>query len=238
MSTSSSTSSRRMRWVSEWRQALVRGPLARRAVPPPRGRRRLAQVPPRPWHRNWPRQGIEVVPALPVNPVRRLFARLDLRNHRKLAVIDGRIAYTGSQNVVRPDYGKKGVGEWRDLMVRLVGPSVSQLQAVFLEDWEFETGELHRRSRILSSRRGSRGRWPSRSSPAGRTTRRASSGTWSWRPCMRPVAGCRHHHALLRPRRSPPGCPPAGGRPGCPGGPDRPGAERPAPGGPRRAVLR
>ena len=87
-------------------------------------------------------QGIEVVPALPVNPVRRLFARLDLRNHRKLAVIDGRIAYTGSQNVVRADYGKKGVGEWRDLMVRLVGPSVSQLQAVFLEDWEFETGQL------------------------------------------------------------------------------------------------
>ncbi len=82
------------------------------------------------------------MPALPVNPVRRLFARLDLRNHRKLAVIDGRIAYTGSQNVVRADYGKKGVGEWRDLMVRLVGPSVSQLQAVFLEDWEFETGHL------------------------------------------------------------------------------------------------
>jgi cardiolipin synthase len=53
-------------------------------------------------------KGIEVVPALPVNPVRRLFARLDLRNHRKLAVIDGWIAYTGSQNVVRADYGKKG----------------------------------------------------------------------------------------------------------------------------------
>ena len=87
------------------------------------------------------RQGVEVVPALPVNPVRRLFARLDLRNHRKLAVIDGRVAYTGSQNVVRPDYGKKGVGHWRDLMVRVVGPSVGQLQSVFLEDWEFETGQ-------------------------------------------------------------------------------------------------
>jgi cardiolipin synthase len=87
-------------------------------------------------------QGIEVVPALPVNPMRRLFARFDLRNHRKLAVIDGRVAYTGSQNVVRADYGKNGVGEWRDLMVRLVGPSVSQLQSVFLEDWEFETGQL------------------------------------------------------------------------------------------------
>jgi cardiolipin synthase A/B len=88
------------------------------------------------------RQGIRAVPALPVNLVRRLFARLDVRNHRKVAVIDGRIAYTGSQNVVRPDYGTKGGLEWRDLMVRLVGPSASQLQAVFLEDWEFETGEV------------------------------------------------------------------------------------------------
>jgi cardiolipin synthase len=88
------------------------------------------------------KQGIEVAPALPVNPVRRLFARIDLRNHRKLAVIDGRVGYTGSQNIVRADYGKKGVGEWRDLMARLVGPSVSQLQSVFLEDWEFETGEF------------------------------------------------------------------------------------------------
>ena len=80
--------------------------------------------------------------ALPVNPLRRIFARIDLRNHRKLAIIDGRVAYTGSQNIVRPDYGKKGVGHWRDLMVRVVGPSAGQLQSVFLEDWEFETGQV------------------------------------------------------------------------------------------------
>ena len=78
-----------------------------------------------------------MAPALPVNPAGRLLAGLDLRNHRKLAVIDGRIGYTGSQNVVRPDYGNK-VGDWRDLMVRLVGLSVSHFQAVILEDWEFE----------------------------------------------------------------------------------------------------
>lgn len=88
------------------------------------------------------KEGIEVVPVLPVNPIRRLFERVDLRNHRKLAIIDGQIAYTGSQNIVRADYGKKGIGDYQDLMVRLVGPSVSQLQAVFLEDWEFETGQF------------------------------------------------------------------------------------------------
>jgi len=91
--------------------------------------------------RNLIRHGVEVAPALPVNPIRSLFARIDVRNHRKLAVIDGRIAYTGSQNIVRPDYGRRHAGfEWRDLMVRLTGPTVTQLQAVFLEDWEFEAG--------------------------------------------------------------------------------------------------
>ena len=85
--------------------------------------------------------GVEVVPVLPVSPLRALFERFDLRNHRKLAVIDGQVAWTGSQNVIRPDYGKRGPGDWRDLMARIVGPTVSQFQAVFLEDWEFETGE-------------------------------------------------------------------------------------------------
>ena len=144
------------------------------------------------------RQGVEVVPALPVNPVRRLFARFDLRNHRKLAVIDGRVAYTGSQNVVRPDYGKKGVGPWRDLMVRVVGPSVGQLQSVFLEDWEFETGQSLDDPEYLPPPRPG-GRSPSRSSRAGRITRRASSGTWPWRPCTPPAA----MPPSLRPTSSP-----------------------------------
>lgn len=88
------------------------------------------------------RHRVEVAAALPVNPVRRLLQRIDLRNHRKIAVIDGRVGYTGSQNIVRPDYGRRNLGlEWRDLMARLTGPTVSQLQAVFLEDWEFETGQ-------------------------------------------------------------------------------------------------
>ena len=55
-------------------------------------------------------QVVDTGPPVTVNAVGRLFERIDLRNHRKLAVIDGRAAYTGSQNVVRPDYGKKGVG--------------------------------------------------------------------------------------------------------------------------------
>jgi len=86
--------------------------------------------------------GVEVADALPANPIRRRFERLDLRNHRKLAVVDGRVAYTGSQNLVEASYGHKRAGPWHDVMARITGPLVRQLQVVFLEDWFHETGHL------------------------------------------------------------------------------------------------
>lgn len=85
--------------------------------------------------------GIEVLPALPVNVFRRRAARFDLRNHRKLAIIDGAIGYTGSQNIIDPGYGRDDLA-WHDLTVRLTGPVVTELQAVFLADWYFETNLL------------------------------------------------------------------------------------------------
>ncbi len=84
------------------------------------------------------RRGVQCHEVMPVNPLRRKFARIDLRNHRKLFVIDGRVAYTGSQNIVDADYGRKGL-IWHDLMLRLRGPAVLHLQLVFLEDWAFAT---------------------------------------------------------------------------------------------------
>lgn len=88
------------------------------------------------------RAGVAVAAALPVNPLRRFLARIDVRNHRKIGVIDGRIGYTGSHNIVDADYGKKKYGPWRDLTVRLEGPAVASLQRVFIEDWCSDTGEL------------------------------------------------------------------------------------------------
>lgn len=85
-------------------------------------------------------QGIQVSAALPVGFFRRSMARIDLRNHRKLVVIDGRIAYTGSQNIIDVDYGRRGLA-WHDLMARVVGPAVLELQTVFIADWCFETDE-------------------------------------------------------------------------------------------------
>lgn len=89
--------------------------------------------------------GVRVEMALPPRLLRRTAttARYDLRNHRKMAVIDGIIGYTGSHNITEPSYGGKARGRlWHDLTLRLTGPVVLQLQAVFTEDWYVETGEL------------------------------------------------------------------------------------------------
>lgn len=87
--------------------------------------------------------GVSLHAALPANLLRMLFYRLDLRMHRKIVVIDGEIAYTGSQNLVDPRFFKQdaGVGQWVDAMVRMRGPAVESLGVTFLEDWELETGE-------------------------------------------------------------------------------------------------
>lgn len=85
--------------------------------------------------------GIELLEALPAGLIRALFVRIDLRNHRKIALIDGKIAYTGSQNLVDPRFFKQndGVGEWVDAMVRITGPVVEAFTAAFRHDWHLES---------------------------------------------------------------------------------------------------
>ncbi len=83
---------------------------------------------------------------LPVQPLQGKFRRPDLRNHRKLAVVDGVVGFTGSQNLTEPGYNKPknhAAGrEWVELMVRVRGPVVTSLSAVFAQDWFAETGEV------------------------------------------------------------------------------------------------
>lgn len=70
------------------------------------------------------------------------FARIDLRNHRKIAVIDGRTGYCGSQNCADPAFlPKKRFGPWVDIMIRVEGPVVRQLQHLFAIDWMTHAGE-------------------------------------------------------------------------------------------------
>ncbi len=84
--------------------------------------------------------GVEVIPALPVGLFRRHTARYDLRNHRKIAVLDGRVGYAGSQNIVDGLFVKGYPNE--ELWARVEGPVVLQLQAVFLSDYFCETGAM------------------------------------------------------------------------------------------------
>jgi cardiolipin synthase len=83
---------------------------------------------------------------LPVQPLRGKYQRLDLRNHRKILVIDGTIAFTGSQNMIDSTYNKRGNLRrglhWKDFMVRFEGPIVAGINALFITDWYSETDEL------------------------------------------------------------------------------------------------
>lgn len=95
---------------------------------------------------SWPARlrsgGVAVVTALPVGLLRAAFRRADLRLHRKIAVIDGQVAYTGSLNLIDPRFfgQQAGVGEWVDAMVRVEGPPAQALDGVFQRDWVAETG--------------------------------------------------------------------------------------------------
>jgi len=85
--------------------------------------------------------GVKIEEELPAGFFKALFVRIDIRNHRKIVVIDGKIAYTGSQNMVDPDFFKQdsGVGHWVDIMVRIQGPVVEALAGTFISDWFLET---------------------------------------------------------------------------------------------------
>jgi cardiolipin synthase len=85
--------------------------------------------------------GVEVAFALPVSAISVFKVRPDLRLHRKIVVVDDAAGYTGSFNLVDPRLFKQdaGVGEWIDAMVRLEGPGVLALNALFRWDWEVET---------------------------------------------------------------------------------------------------
>ena len=86
--------------------------------------------------------GVELGVSLPVGPWTALVSRADLRNHRKVVVIDGEIAYTGSQNLADPRFFKQDedVGQWIDAMVRIEGPVVEAFAGNFIQDWEVVTG--------------------------------------------------------------------------------------------------
>jgi cardiolipin synthase A/B len=96
------------------------------------------------------REGIEVLQFRPLNPARTMLWKLNNRDHRKIVVVDGRIAFTGGINISgayasastsRPG-PKSGRDEaWRDTHVRIEGPVAAEFQKLFLKIWERAGGD-------------------------------------------------------------------------------------------------
>lgn len=88
--------------------------------------------------------GVQVVESLPASAFRLALARVDLRNHRKIAIVDGKVAYTGSQNVTDETFRLRRFRRrrpWIDVTLRIEGPAVEALQTVFLSDWALDCDE-------------------------------------------------------------------------------------------------
>jgi cardiolipin synthase len=89
--------------------------------------------------------GIEWHEMMPIKPFKGKWRRPDLRNHRKLLVVDSKVAFMGSQNLIDSTYNLPGnikIGRhWKDLNIKITGEIVLELEAVFAMDWYTEAGE-------------------------------------------------------------------------------------------------
>lgn len=83
---------------------------------------------------------------MPLQPWKWRFRRPDLRNHRKIVVVDGRIGFMGSLNLIDRSYrirrNRRAGRQWIDYMVELSGPIVTSMESVFAIDWYLESDEL------------------------------------------------------------------------------------------------
>ncbi|HXX78607.1 MAG TPA: cardiolipin synthase, partial [Ktedonobacteraceae bacterium] len=86
--------------------------------------------------------GIEYHVVLPLHFFGPKYTRFDLRNHRKIVVIDGQVGFTGSQNMIKRNYFRKDSIYYDELVAKVTGPVVNQLDAAFRTDWYSETSML------------------------------------------------------------------------------------------------
>jgi len=86
--------------------------------------------------------GVEVLEFHPIAPWRKYF-NISLRDHRKILVIDGKIAYVGGINIGKEYAGNKFHGKnWRDTHLRINGPAVKDIQYFFIENWYRQGGSI------------------------------------------------------------------------------------------------
>lgn len=88
------------------------------------------------------RLGVDFKEMLPLNLIPgKNFSRPDLRNHRKIVVIDGSVAFSGSQNLIDRSYHRHDDLYYEEVMMKLRGPLVWQFNNIFRADWFAETSE-------------------------------------------------------------------------------------------------
>lgn len=85
--------------------------------------------------------GVEWHFILPISFKPKSYNRPDLRNHRKIVVIDDAIAYIGSQNMIDRTYHRKDDIYYDELVAKIAGPAVRECASVFASDWLSETGQ-------------------------------------------------------------------------------------------------
>ena len=84
--------------------------------------------------------------------------KLNYRNHRKIVVLDNEIGYIGGFNIAKEYLGlKKKFGYWRDTHLRVTGSSVQDMNARFLMDWRFASGEKLPLEEVYSAPFGAKG---------------------------------------------------------------------------------
>lgn len=92
------------------------------------------------YFRKLAQHNIKISGFLPFSPLPQRM-NFNFRNHRKILIVDGRLAFTGGVNIGREYLGRNSNHQWRDYSVKVEGPVCLQLQDVFAQDWEFTTDE-------------------------------------------------------------------------------------------------
>lgn len=87
---------------------------------------------------------------LPINIFNSKYNRIDLRNHRKIVVVDGQVGFTGSQNLIKRNYFRKDAIYYDEMVARITGPVVGELDAIFRTDWYAESGTPLERPEALT----------------------------------------------------------------------------------------
>ncbi len=99
--------------------------------------------------------GVDWHMMLPLAPLRGRWRRPDLRNHRKLLVVDSRVAMLGSFNLIDRSYlvrqHRRAGRQWVDAFVELEGPIVASADSMFATDWYSESGEVIEQAPVRES---------------------------------------------------------------------------------------